>query len=82
MTMNQPNLNLDPAGEDPIYAARRAAAEAEAARLGIKPFDPDEWAQDADTEGQTLAERQQEVDEFLRELRAWRAAPQSPRAFD
>lgn len=79
--MSQPNPD-NTAVENPIYAARRAAAEAEAARQGIKPYDAEEWAQDADTEGQTQAERQQEVDEFLRELRVWRAAPYAPRVFD
>ena len=69
MTMNQPNLNLDPAGEDPIYAARRAEAEAEAARLGIKPFNSleemagDFWPED------------ENIDDFLAAVKEWRGIP-------
>lgn len=70
--MSQPNINLEHQVECAKQQARIAQAESRAIAQGIKPFNATDWMSDADVDGQTLEEREQEVDEFLKELREWR----------
>lgn len=66
--MSQPNINFE-------QQARRVQAETSAVAQGIKPFNAADWASDADVEEQNLEEREQEVDEFLKDLQRWRSIP-------
>lgn len=86
--MSQRNIKPDLAEEELRQVEReRATAKARADLMrraeaqGVKPFDPDEWRAELDSDNQPQEEIQREVDEFLKMMREWRDTP-SNRSID
>lgn len=67
--MGQPNYKSNIINSNQLQKARLAQLEAEAARLGIQPFDANE-----DMRGDFWPE-DESIDDFLAAVRQWRKTP-------